>query len=70
MIFALAVPLAVPLIVRGPHSSGRVRRAVLVSWVTTMQQEIPPAALSRVSAYDALGSFALTPVGTAVAGRC
>jgi hypothetical protein len=33
-----------------------------------MQQEIPPAALSRVSSYDALGSFALAPVGTAVAG--
>ena len=39
-----------------------------VGWVTTMQQEIPAAALSRVSAYDALGSLALAPVGTVVAG--
>jgi hypothetical protein len=33
-----------------------------------MQQEIPITALSRVSAYDALGSLALAPLGTAVAG--
>jgi hypothetical protein len=39
-----------------------------VNWATTMQQEIPPAMLSRLSSYDALRSFALAPVGTAVAG--
>jgi hypothetical protein len=39
-----------------------------VNWATTMQQEIPPAMLSRLSSYDALGSFALAPAGTAVAG--
>ena len=39
-----------------------------VSWATTMQQEIPPERLSRVSSYDALGNFALTPAGTAIAG--
>ena len=39
-----------------------------VNWATTMQQEIPPAMLSRLSSYDALGSFALAPVGTVVAG--
>ncbi len=39
-----------------------------VNWATAMQQEIPPAMLSRLSSYDALGSFALAPAGTAVAG--
>jgi hypothetical protein len=39
-----------------------------VGWATTLQQEIAPAKLSRVSSYDALGSYALAPVGTAVAG--
>lgn len=39
-----------------------------VSWATTLQQEIPPEKLSRVSSYDALGNYALTPVGTAIAG--
>ena len=33
-----------------------------------MMQEIPPGMLSRLAAYDLLGSFALAPVGTAVAG--
>ena len=35
---------------------------------TTMQQHVPPDALSRVSSYDWLGSFALMPVGYALAG--
>ena len=39
-----------------------------VNWVTALQQEIPPAALSRVSSYDALGSWGLAPVGTVLAG--
>jgi MFS family permease len=68
MQFALAVPLAVPLIVAAALVAGGAGELFSVNWVTTMQQEIPPAALSRVSSYDALGSFALTPVGTAVAG--
>jgi hypothetical protein len=33
-----------------------------------MQEQIPADLLSRVSAYDALGSYALSPAGTAVAG--
>jgi hypothetical protein len=33
-----------------------------------MQQEIPQDRLSRVYSYDALGSFALIPLGLAVAG--
>jgi hypothetical protein len=66
--FALAVPLALPLIAAAALVAGACIELFSVNWVTTMQQEIPPGALSRVSAYDALGSFALTPVGTALAG--
>ncbi len=33
-----------------------------------MQQEIPGETLSRVSSYDALGSFVLIPVGLSAAG--
>jgi len=33
-----------------------------------MQQEIPQDRLSRVYSYDALGSFALIPLGLALAG--
>ncbi len=35
---------------------------------TTMQEQVPAEALSRVSSYDWLGSFALIPVGYALAG--
>ena len=37
-------------------------------WLQVQHGFILGDALSRVSAYDALGSFALAPVGTAVAG--
>jgi MFS family permease len=37
-------------------------------WQTTMQQHVPPHALSRVSAWDWLGSFALLPLGFVLAG--
>ncbi|HEX5449632.1 MAG TPA: MFS transporter [Gaiellaceae bacterium] len=37
-------------------------------WETTLQQHVPAAALSRVSAYDWFGSLLCTPVGLALAG--
>lgn len=37
-------------------------------WDTTLQQQVPAAALSRVSSYDVLGSVALIPVGYALVG--
>jgi hypothetical protein len=39
-----------------------------VLWETTLQQHVPNASLSRVSAYDWLGSTALRPIGYALAG--
>ncbi|MEO7070377.1 MAG: MFS transporter, partial [Nostocoides sp.] len=39
-----------------------------VIWQTTMQREIPPESLSRVSSYDALGSLLLGPLGLLLAG--
>jgi len=39
-----------------------------VVWQTTMQREIPPESLSRVSSYDALGSLLLGPLGLVLAG--
>jgi predicted MFS family arabinose efflux permease len=40
----------------------------LALWFTVFQREIPERAQSRVSSYDALGSFVLVPVGAAIAG--
>jgi hypothetical protein len=37
-------------------------------WETTLQQHIPPASLSRVSAYDWFGSLLCEPIGVALAG--
>ena len=37
-------------------------------WETALQQHVPPAALSRVSAYDWFGSLAFQPIGLVVAG--
>jgi hypothetical protein len=37
-------------------------------WETTLQQQVPPAALSRVVAYDWFGSLTFQPIGFAIAG--
>jgi predicted MFS family arabinose efflux permease len=39
-----------------------------VNWMTTLRQEIPHDKFSRIAAYEALGSFGLTPLGAAAAG--
>ena len=41
---------------------------VNVLWETTLQEQIPAEALSRVSAFDLMGSLAFYPLGMAVAG--
>lgn len=40
----------------------------LALWFTVFQQQVPAEALSRVSSYDAFGSFVLGPVGAALSG--
>jgi len=39
-----------------------------VLWETTLQEQIPPETLSRVSAFDLMGSLAFYPLGTVVVG--
>jgi len=65
---ALGFPLALPLIVAAAGLAGAGLEIFVLLWNTTMQQEIPAEKLSRVYSYDALGSFALVPVGLATAG--
>ena len=50
------------------HSKIRDDPRVVVLERTVFQQEVPEAARSRVSSYDALGSFVLIPLGSAIAG--
>lgn len=66
--FALAVPLPVALIAFTALVSGAGREGFGINWDTAMQEQIPPDRLSRVSSYDALGSFVLIPIGLAVVG--
>lgn len=68
LLFALAVPLPVPLDLAAALVAGGSLEVYAVCWATTMQQEIPPGKLSRVASYDGLGSMALTPAATAIAG--
>jgi hypothetical protein len=39
-----------------------------IYWDTALQQHVPERALSRVSSYDALGSFIFIPLGQLAAG--
>lgn len=68
LLFALAVPLEVPLDIMASFFAGGCLEIFGVSWTTILQQEIPPEKLSRISSYDALGSYALAPAGIAIAG--
>jgi MFS family permease len=68
LLFGLAIPLPLATVLLLGVLAGIGMETFGVLWDTTMQQEIPQDRLSRVYSYDALGSFALIPLGLAVAG--
>lgn len=63
---ALGVPL--PMIVLTAIANGAGMEVFGVYWYTALHEHVAPEALSRVSAYDALGSLAMAPVGLVAAG--
>ncbi|MFF3975175.1 MFS transporter [Streptomyces sp. NPDC001828] len=65
---ALAVPLPVTALAAVMLLTGVSIEVFGVSWMTALNQEIPEDKLSRVSAYDWLGSIAMVPLATALAG--
>ena len=65
---ALGLLLPLPLIVVVAFASGLGLALHLTLWFTAFQQQVPEEALSRVSSYDAIGSFTLIPLGMAAAG--
>jgi MFS family permease len=67
-LIALAIPTPLPLVVAAGFIAGFSIEIFGVLWDTAMQQEIPLEKLSRLSAYDALGSWVLTPLGLAALG--
>jgi MFS family permease len=65
-VFALGAPLA--LVIACGFATGWGFGLLMIWWETALARHIPPHTLSRVSAYDWMGSLALLPVGYAVAG--
>jgi Major Facilitator Superfamily len=67
-LLALSIPASLPVVVAAAALAGIGIEVFSILWDTTLQQEIAQEKLSRVSSYDALGSFVLTPLGLAAAG--
>jgi Transmembrane secretion effector len=65
---ALALGAPTWVIAAGSFAGGLGVAVHLTLWFTVFQREIPERAQSRVSSYDALGSFVLNPLGSAIAG--
>jgi MFS family permease len=66
LVLGLLLPL--PLVIAAAFLQGFGLALHLTLWFTAFQQQVPEEALSRVSSYDAIGSFTLVPLGAAAAG--
>ena len=67
-LLALARPAPLAVVAAAGFVAGASVEIFGVLWDTAMQQEIPQEKLSRLSSYDALGSWALMPLALAVMG--
>jgi hypothetical protein len=65
---ALATIHVVAIIAAAALLSGVGGEVFEVNWSIALQEQIPLELLSRVAAYDAFGSFALSPLGTILVG--
>lgn len=66
MSFVLAAPL--PIVAGLVILANGAFALLMIWWETALAHHIPPHALSRVSAWDWMGSLALLPLGYALAG--
>jgi MFS family permease len=66
LVFAAGAPLAVVVVCA--FATGFGFSLLMIWWETALVRHIPPNALSRVSAWDWMGSLALLPVGYLIAG--
>jgi MFS family permease len=64
----LFAPSPLPWIAAGAFVAGLGFEVFSVLWNTALHTRVAPEALSRVSAYDAVGSIALVPLGEVLAG--
>jgi predicted MFS family arabinose efflux permease len=68
VLVALAVVAPVPVVLGAAFVAGAGYETFGVQWDTAVQHHVPAEALSRVYAYDALGSLAFNPLGEGLAG--
>lgn len=68
MLFVLGVHPNVVLLATTAFVAGIGSSLFGIGWETSLQQHIPRDKLSRVAAYDALGSFVAMPIGQLAAG--
>jgi hypothetical protein len=68
ILIALAVPAPLPIVIASAFLTGFGIEIFGVLWDTAVMQEIPQEKLSRISSYDALGSWVLMPLGYIAAG--
>jgi hypothetical protein len=66
--FALAFVAPVPVIAACAFLAGVAVMTSNTLFETALQRHVPPAALSRVSAYDWFGSLTFNPIGFALVG--
>lgn len=64
----VALELPVPVLAAFSAIAGIGLAVHLALWFTVFQQQVPAESMSRVSSYDAFGSFVLGPLGAALAG--
>lgn len=67
-LLALGLSPQVVLLVAGAVVAGAGIEVFSIGWATALQEHVPEEVLSRVSSYDALGSFVAIPVGQLLAG--
>jgi MFS family permease len=67
-LIAFAGPAPLVVVILAGFVAGAGIEVFGVLWDTAMQQEIPGEKLSRLSAYDMLGSLVLIPIALATAG--
>jgi MFS family permease len=68
LVAGLAVPAPLPVLAVAGLLGGLQASLHEVLWTTSLQQHVPPEALSRVSAYGWLGALLFAPLGYALAG--
>ena len=66
--FSLALDLPLLFSILAAVLSGISVEVFMVTWNTSLQSHVPEESYSRVSSYDALGSYGIAPLGIVVAG--